>query len=387
MDTNAIQEDGEVHRTSLEAAGYVFPAPITSNAATTSTAVPAPNAAATINDVGPNGTTPLLHLCLASHEDVQAVQSLLDAGADPTTAVALPFEKSKVVREVTPLYAASHSGHAAVVAVLLGEPNVLAELHEEWSGHVMNETALFAAARQGHSSVVRLLAAESTKEGLNCSKDLNTAAGDSTSPLIVASSNGHACVVRTLLGQPEVDVNLRPHDNTALTAACRCRHVDVVRLLLAHPQIDVNLGLDPALLPRDFRWRLPLVIASLANCSGAVRELLKHADIDVNADGSDVRRRHAADTALHAAAKFGHHDIVLVLLADANIDVNKAGYGVPDTPVEHVNWDTYAWTDECQWSKQTKTPKQPRICSRTLMGCSDPISVISGRQPAACYLC
>ena len=32
-------------------------------------------------------------------------------------------------------------------------------------------------------------------------------------------------------------------------------------------------------------------------------------------------------------------------------------------------------------------PLQPRICSRTLMGYSDPISVLSGRQPAAFYLC
>ena len=34
-----------------------------------------------------------------------------------------------------------------------------------------------------------------------------------------------------------------------------------------------------------------------------------------------------------------------------------------------------------------KSPQQPRICSRTLKGCSDSISVLSGRQPDPFYYC
>ena len=61
--------------------------------------------------------------------------------------------------------------------------------------------------------------------------------------LVDAAERGHVESVRTLLANPDLNVNWFDFyiSKAALHAASAHRHSEVVRLLLAHPAIKVNL--------------------------------------------------------------------------------------------------------------------------------------------------
>ncbi|KAI2501339.1 hypothetical protein MHU86_13137 [Fragilaria crotonensis] len=89
-------------------------------------------------------------------------------------------------------------------------------------------TALFIASQFGHVEVVRELLGE-------YNLDVNLRCIDGATALYIASQEGHAEVVRELLQHKQVDVNLQfTNGFTALDIALQNKHDDVVLLLIEH---------------------------------------------------------------------------------------------------------------------------------------------------------
>ena len=99
---------------------------------------------------------------------------------------------------------------------------------------VVQRPSLIQAARAGDDDAVGVLLA-------NAPEQINQRADKGTTPLILASLNGHLSTARRLLAADGVDVNLSDEAGfTALLAACQSGHHDVVRCLLAQPGIGVG---------------------------------------------------------------------------------------------------------------------------------------------------
>ena len=155
-------------------------------------------------------------------------------------------------------------------------------------------TPLFVASEEGHTEVVSLL--------LKANADPNIQTEKGASPLFIASQEGHTEIVSLLL-KANADPNIQIEDGpTPLFIASQEGHTEVVSLLLktnANLQID-----DPA----------PLCVASLKGHTEVVSLLLK-----ANADPNIQIEKGV--TPLHIASKEGHTEVVSLLLK-ANVDPN-----------------------------------------------------------------
>jgi ankyrin repeat protein len=197
-------------------------------------------------------------------------------------------------------------------------------------------TPLHWAAENGHDMVVRWLLVQDDVK-------VNIKDGMNDTPLSDAATKGHDKVVRLLLAWDDIEVNVKDERNrTPLSYAAIEGHGEVVKLLLARDDIDVNVkdelnwtplsfaaaqGHDEVvklLLARDdidvnvkdeWNWT-PLSLAAALGHDEVVKLLLARDDIDVNA--KDKRNR----TPLSNAARKGHDEVVKLLLARDDIDVN-----------------------------------------------------------------
>ena len=106
--------------------------------------------------------------------------------------------------------------------------------------------------------------------------------------LYFASSRGDVEAVRQMLrDNPDLDVNWRRANGTALCTASFNDHDGVVSMLLAHPDIDVNLG--------DYNGRPPLVHTCLEyQSTGCAWLLLKDSRVKTNNFGGNRALREAA---------------------------------------------------------------------------------------------
>ncbi|PYI01810.1 hypothetical protein BO78DRAFT_473056 [Aspergillus sclerotiicarbonarius CBS 121057] len=103
------------------------------------------------------------------------------------------------------------------------------------------DNALTAAIRQGEESKVQFLLSNPDID-INAKLGPDTEATDGT-PLIAACRIGNPRMVKLLLEQPKLQVNLQASGGkygTALIAACGEHEVAITRLLVDHPNIDVN---------------------------------------------------------------------------------------------------------------------------------------------------
>ena len=163
-------------------------------------------------------------------------------------------------------------------------------------------TPLIIASENGHAEVVKLL--------LAAGADKDKAMHGGTTPLYIASFNGHAEVVKLLLAAGVDKDKARQDGTTPLYAASEYGHAEVVKLLLA-----AGAGKDKA----NQYGTTSLYIASQQGHAEVVKLLL--------AAGADKDKAELYGlTPLWAASFNGHAEVVKLLLA-AGVDKDKAEQG------------------------------------------------------------
>lgn len=175
-----------------------------------------------------------------------------------------------------------------------------------------NTTALNTAATQGHAEVVRLLL------GVEGSQSLALIArSNGKTALHSAARNGHVEAVRALLeAEPSIALRVDKKGQTALHMAAKGTSLDLV---------DALLGADPSLLNLpDTKGNTALHIAARKARHQIIKRLLEMPDTDLKA----INR--AGETPLDTAEKMGNGE-VSGALAEGGVqsarDLNPAGGG------------------------------------------------------------
>ena len=140
--------------------------------------------------------------------------------------------------------------------------------------------------------------------------DVNQAAKDGATPLIMACRKGHMDVVRLLLARKEIQINKFKNDGaTPLYVACYHGQVDVVRLLLVRKEIQINQA--------DEKETTPINIASFNGHTNIVQLLLEQPNINIG------KIDDYGDTPLISARKKGHVEIVALLEDKIKLEQQK----------------------------------------------------------------
>lgn len=171
-------------------------------------------------------------------------------------------------------------------------------------------TPLMYAASAGHAHTVKTLLREGASPNLQCSRG--------SSALLRAISHDHVEVVRLLLDQPCIDVNLpdSTHKNTPLDLAVLYSRSDILTLLLRKPGLDINAE-------RVSTQRTALMHKSGLGDASGIKQLLHYPGILI-----DLRNQHGS--ALTVAAKNGEFLAAEILLdngADPNVREDTGGMG------------------------------------------------------------
>ncbi|KAK8743892.1 hypothetical protein OTU49_000897 [Cherax quadricarinatus] len=219
-----------------------------------------------------DGTTPLILAAANGHVDL--VKELLEQGAE-----------SNATRHTGTgaLFFAAQGGFLDIVTLLLDQGCKINQASKDGG------TALIVAAQCGHMDVVIEL--------LRRGADPHSAMKDRATAVFVASQNGHTSVVRTLLNAG-AKANVRRVDGASpLWIASQMGHQGVVRLLLNH-------GVNPDVTRHD--GATPLFKAAHKGHVEVVHELLPFKPcLGLLKNG---------ESALHAAALYGHLQVLRVLV-------------------------------------------------------------------------
>uniref|UniRef100_A0A914GWG7 Protein kinase domain-containing protein n=1 Tax=Globodera rostochiensis TaxID=31243 RepID=A0A914GWG7_GLORO len=249
--------------------------------------------------------------------DKGALQTLLEAGAEPNATAAAPGVPP-------PLHLAAMSGNVEVLRVLVAHgANLQAQ-------DFVRYTALHCATYFGHVQVVRELleaGADPNASGGVHDRPIHIAAGkanpamlkafleagaDPTLPddegntaLHFAAKTGHCTSMGLLLDRAKdarqfaLQSNL--YGDTALHSACYCGRMDAVKQLLAAAGSEV-LGME------NLFSETPLMAACTAGRFELVCFLMRQPEVDPNHQAQD------GHTALHSACFHGHIRVVQYLL-------------------------------------------------------------------------
>ena len=123
-----------------------------------------------------------------------------------------------------------------------------------------------------HMTISRFLSSDDSKVSLDTVTDGRVLC----TPLFLAASHGYDQVIKSLVDDPDIDINWKEEQSgsTALIEAVRGRHRHVVRHILRHHNVDVN--------QKDSNGASALSIAAWEGYCEMVRMLIKHPNIDVN---------------------------------------------------------------------------------------------------------
>ncbi|KAH8800133.1 ankyrin repeat-containing domain protein [Flagelloscypha sp. PMI_526] len=254
------------------------------------------------------GISPLSWACRHSYPDI--VQLLLNVNAcDKKEQSPLCFacDNANIVRLLltretldinscgkrwpTLLIWACQSRHTDIVHQLLNRSNLNPNVRDTWG-----DSALLKACARGDASMVRLLLTRIDIDINACNKS-----GDS--PLLSVCIRGHAEIVSLLLTRDDINVNIvDSQGNTSLALACMHGHTEVVEQLLARSTLEVNT--------RDEMGVSPLIWACKRSNADIVRLLISREDLDVNICGLYDR------SPLFRACEWGQTDIAQILLSN-----------------------------------------------------------------------
>ena len=201
---------------------------------------------------------------------------------------------------LTPLCWAVWGGHEEAVSALLSCEAVIPDKRASSGG-----TALSIASRSGHAGIVALLLARD---------DVDPGSTDrfNRSPLIYAIERGRIDVLKLLLARDDADPDGNYPHNILLTLAASHGHEQIVSYLLLLGTVDVDSrGLDGV---------TPLISAVIADRKDVIRLLL--------AKGADVNAKCLHGNPLSLAAKWGHGEVMALLLAHGGVNAGwKEAHG------------------------------------------------------------
>jgi ankyrin repeat protein len=225
----------------------------------------------------------------ASVGDIDAIQMLLDSGADVNSMDDQPGT------DYTALHHASAQGHSIAVRLLLHHNADVDKLGSD------GMTPLHLAAQNGHDESVRILLEHGTDVNQRTRLDHMTA-------LHVAAEAGNLPVVRALLHHVADIAAVDEAGNTALHFSAKNGQADVTSVLLAH-------GAN-AHAQNDYQ-ELPLHGAAYSGNEQVVRALLEYG---VN----PWTRPSFGLTPLECAIREGHENIVRELLYQQHFPIPRA---------------------------------------------------------------
>ena len=166
-----------------------------------------------------------------------------------------------------------------------------------------NRTTLFWAVFSGHTSIVRLLLKQ---PGIDVNVKDNQAG---QTALAIAALMGNVEIVHLLLAVKSLNVNsTEKNGDTALMVAANHGHTSVVELLLSDKRVNVNQS--------DKTGRTALITATLNGYTKVVEQLLMDERVEVNQSND------SGHSAFIIAAFNGHASVVQLFLNDKRVNVN-----------------------------------------------------------------
>ena len=225
----------------------------------------------------------------------------------------------------TPLIIAIQHGHLKTVKLLATSPGIDVNRRDEQPGmspfgyaveayhkemvqflmrvpkiKIGNYSELELAIFKGNTAEVKRILTEQ-KPNINKKTELeNNIDNSGGTPLIYAAGFGHTDIVKLLLEQPNININIEDdHGISALTAAAMHGHVDIMTILLQRPEIIINR--------QNNEGKNPLPYAAKNGHSEAVRLL-------VNIPGIVEEKLEENGEALYLAAENGHSEVVRLLV-------------------------------------------------------------------------
>ncbi|KAI4620660.1 uncharacterized protein J4E87_006985 [Alternaria ethzedia] len=210
------------------------------------------------------------------------------------------FEDRKASKKIQ---FAVHTGHSLLVATLLDDPDV--DVNLIYRG---NRALIHSAASLGRKSVMEILIA--------CDRvDKTSETNFSRQALHIAASNGHTSIVEQLIRHPSVDVDCRDkYQATPLHYAVSNGHWETASFLLKHSEsLRDGHCISSDVSPTSLSFTK----------EDLLHRLLKRPDFG----GPNEILPGTLKTIIHVAASKGDCEVIEVLLAHPDIDVNKCvGY-------------------------------------------------------------
>ena len=267
----------------------------------------------------------------------------------PYKSVSVYKNKKKIDSSITPFFAAVENHNIEIINILLSNKNI------DIDCRCNKMTPLFCALIHNYIDVVKILLQNSEKLDINVLNareitkyDRGTSCRfkDNKTYLYYAAETNNVEMVKLLLTIKNIDVNkismhdtysyckvynhyedcrIRAKEMTALYVAAKNGSTDVVKLLLSNENIDVNIINVEREIDQFIVEKTALCAAIEYNNNDIVELLLSNKNIDVNI--LDKKRSHdkskSEKSALHIAVENNNIDAVKLLLENGNIDVNR----------------------------------------------------------------
>ena len=197
-----------------------------------------------------------------------------------------------------------------------------------FSRNLIIEKELLVACEEGNLWKVRLLLLTNDKINVN-TRDENYF---DWTPLMNACYYGYVSIVKLLLKDPRIDINLRnKYNETAFYIACDNGRLEIVKLMLSKPNLDINQANNNGVTPLmvvcqnrnlesdkgtfSFHWT-PFILASHRKNYEIAELLLNNKVVDLNFINK------YGQTAFYIACEYKRIEIVKLMLKNENLDPN-----------------------------------------------------------------